>query len=258
MTDDFANVYADTARAEAYARLEFPGTYHLAFRDLPGILTKYVQGTSALDFGCGTGRSTRYLRDLGYSTVGVDIAEPMLAHARALDPQGEYHLVPADAPPPLAEGAYDLVFAAFTFDNIPTANRKLEIFQALRASLTPRGRIVIIVSDPAIYRHEWASFSTRDFPENHTARNGDTVRIVMLDVPDRRPVEDILCTPEAYRDIFNQAGLIVLKAAHPLGRAGEPYAWVSETTVAPWTIYVLRPPVAPRNSGGIATFPFGS
>jgi len=36
----------------------------------------------------------------------------------------------------------------------------------------------------------------------------------------------------------------VLEASHPLGRAGEPYAWISETTVAPWTIYVLRPPVA--------------
>lgn len=244
MTDEFANVYADTARAEAYARLEYPGTYHLAFRDLPGIFGNHVSGKVALDFGCGTGRSTRYLRDLGFHTVGVDIAESMLEHARALDPKGVYHLVPADAPPQLAEGAYDLVFAAFTFDNIPTADKKVRIFEALRASLRPRGRIVIVVSDPAIYRHEWASFSTRDFPENHQARNGDVVRIVMLDVPDRRPVEDILCTPEAYRESFDQAGLIVLEAAHPLGRADEPYAWVSETSVAPWTIYVLRPPVA--------------
>jgi len=244
MIDEFANVYADTDRAEAYARLEYPGTYHLAFRDMPGILRKHVREKQALDFGCGTGRSTRFLRDLGYHATGVDIAEAMLAHARSLDPRGTYHLVPADQPPAVGEGKYDLVFAAFTFDNIPAGERKVEIFRALRASLTPRGRIVIVVSDPAIYRHEWASFSTRDFPENHQARNGDVARIVMLDVPDRRPVEDILCTPEAYRRIFEQAGLIVLEASHPLGRAGEPYAWVSETTVAPWTIYVLRPPVA--------------
>lgn len=244
MTDEFANVYADRARADAYARLGYPGTYHLAFRDLPDIFGKYVIGRDALDFGCGTGRSTRFLRDLGYQTVGVDIAESMLAHARALDPLGKYRLVPSDAAPPLAEGAYDLIFAAFTFDNIPTTERKVEIFKAMRAALKPRGRIVIIVSDPAIYRHEWASFSTRDFPENHNARNGDIVRIVMLDVEDRRPVEDVLCTPEAYRESFDEAGLIVLQALHPLGRHGEPYDWVSETSVAPWTIYVLRPPVA--------------
>ena len=35
MTDDFSNVYADAERAASYADLEFPGTYYLAYRDLP-------------------------------------------------------------------------------------------------------------------------------------------------------------------------------------------------------------------------------
>ena len=33
----FGNVYEDEERARAYATLEFPGTYYLAFRDLPAI-----------------------------------------------------------------------------------------------------------------------------------------------------------------------------------------------------------------------------
>ncbi len=152
---------------------------------------------------------------------------------------GEYRLVPAETPPPLAAGVYDLVLAAFTFDNVPTFDKKVELLRALTTSLAQDGRIVIIVSAPEIYLHEWASFSTRAFPENHAARSGDVVRIVMLDVPDRRPVEDILCTDETYRKIFVQAGLSVIGAYHPLGRAGGPHAWISETTVAPWTIYVL-------------------
>jgi hypothetical protein len=163
----------------------------------------------------------------------------MLAQARERDPGGEYRLIPAETPPPLAAGTYDLVFAAFTFDNIPTFERKVGLFQALRTALTPHGRIVIIVSAPAIYLHEWASFSTRAFPENRAARSGDVVRIVMLDVPDQRPVEDILCTDETYREIFDRAGLTVFQACQPLGLASEPFAWVSETSVAPWTIYVL-------------------
>ncbi len=32
---DFRNCYDDDAYAAAYAKLEFPGTYCLAFRDLP-------------------------------------------------------------------------------------------------------------------------------------------------------------------------------------------------------------------------------
>jgi hypothetical protein len=35
MGADFFNVYEDKARAQAYADLEFPGTYYLAYRDLP-------------------------------------------------------------------------------------------------------------------------------------------------------------------------------------------------------------------------------
>ena len=60
---DFTNVYEDTKRSESYAKLEFPGTYYLAYRDIPGIISKHVKGKNALDFGCGTGRSTRFLKN---------------------------------------------------------------------------------------------------------------------------------------------------------------------------------------------------
>ena len=36
----FTNVYDDAQRAEAYATLEFPGTYYLAYRDLPVIIAE--------------------------------------------------------------------------------------------------------------------------------------------------------------------------------------------------------------------------
>ena len=49
----FSNVYDDKQRAEAYATLDFPGTYYLAYRDLPAIIAEHVVGKDALDFGCG-------------------------------------------------------------------------------------------------------------------------------------------------------------------------------------------------------------
>lgn len=240
MDPDFPNVYDDDARARAYAGLEFPGTYSLAFRDLPATIRAHVRGTDGLDFGCGAGRSTRFLRDLGFRVLGIDISEPMLQEARRRDPQGDYRLVPEDAPFDLPESACDVVLAAFTFDNIPTMDRKVALFRALRRSLRPAGRLITIVSAPEIYLHEWASFSTRDFPENRLARSGDRVRIVMLDVADRRPVEDILFTAEDYDEVHRRAGLAVVHTIRPLGRATEPYTWVSESHTSPWTIRVLR------------------
>jgi SAM-dependent methyltransferase len=248
MSPDFLNVYDDNARAKAYAALDFPGTYYLAFRDLPATIREHVHGTQALDFGCGAGRSTRFLRDLGFRVLGIDISAPMLEEARRRDPQGDYRLVPDGDLPGLEERAYDLVLAAFTFDNIPTMDKKVTLFRALGRSLRASGRLITIVSAPEIYLHEWASFSTRGFPENRLARTGDRVRIVMLDVEDRRPVEDILWASEDYEEVHRRAGLECVQTIRPLGRATEPYGWVSETHTSPWTIRVLR-----GTAGAVAT-----
>ena len=240
MTNAFSNVYDDAERARAYAGLEFPGTYYLAFRDLPVLLRKHVSGTRALDFGCGTGRSTRFLRDLAFEVIGVDISELMLAQARGRDPQGDYRLVAEGSLAGFDSGTLDLILAAFTFDNVPTP-QKTAALRELRRLLAPGGRLVVVVSSADIYCHEWASFSTRDYPANRSASDGDRVRIVMLDVPDRRAVVDILCSDSHYRELFGAVGLCVVDVLRPLASGAEPVEWVSETTIPPWTIYVLSP-----------------
>lgn len=241
MSGEFRNVYADERRAEAYSGLGFPATYHLAFRDLPALIAEHVDGDRALDFGCGAGRSTRFLRDLGFEVVGVDVAERMIERARGRDPGGDYRLVPRGDLSGLEAGAYDLVLSAFTFDNVPM-EEKPPLFRGFRRLIGEGGRIVNLVSAPEIYVHEWASFSTTEFPENRTATTGDRVRIVMLDVEDRRPVEDVYCTGADYRGIYEAAGLELLDTHRPLGRASDPHPWVTETTVSPWAIYVLAAP----------------
>ena len=235
----FKNFYEDDAYAGAYAKLEFPDTYYLAFRDLPVLFTKHVAGKRALDFGCGTGRSTRFLRKLGFETIGIDVAEKMVQRARESDPTGEYRCISDGDLDDFRDGTFDLVFSAFTFDNIPTRTHKVRLFTELARVLAPTGRLVNVVSSPEIYLHEWASFSSKDFPENRQARCGDRVLIINTALTDRRPVTDILWPDADYRDVYSRAGLAVLEIHRPLGRPDEPYAWINETTIPPWTIYVL-------------------
>jgi SAM-dependent methyltransferase len=238
---DFANVYDDARRAASYDQLEFPGTYHLAYRDLPHLIATHGLGTKrrALDFGCGAGRSTRFLVGLGYQASGADISAAMLKLARDRDPVGDYHLVADGDLGEAVPGPFDVILSAFTFDNIPTWERKVALLTGLRKRLAPGGRLLNLVSAPEIYRHEWLSFSTKDFPGNRTARTGDRVRIVMLDVEDRRPVEDVLWEHDDNLEVFRQAGLRPVAEHRPLGRDDEPFAWVSETAVSPWVVYVL-------------------
>ena len=236
---DFFNIYEDDVRAEAYAKLEFPGTYYLAYRDLPEIISKHVNGKNALDFGCGTGRSTRVLKANGFDVIGVDISEHMIKKAIEIDSKGQYYQIKGDLSE-LQGNNYDLVLSAFTFDNISTFERKLNLFKQLEILINDDGTIINLVSSPEIYMNEWASFTTSDFPENKYAKNGDKVKIVMKDVDDKRPVEDIIWFEENYKDVFTKAGLEVVEIYKPLAKVEEPFNWINETRISPWTIYVLK------------------
>ncbi len=275
----FTNCYADLTRADAYDSLEFANTYYLAYRDLPELFAKYALGSPilgeaksgsvaalrvALDFGCGTGRSTRFLKRHGFGAIGIDISPDMLARARQHDPEGDYRLVgdgdisamPSGKPTQATEacvghrevnalspleGTFDLVLSMFTFDNIP-GEKKVPLFTQLRRMLKPAGRLISVVSDPQIYWNEWASFSTKEFAAaNRLAKSGERVKIIVTDHHDQRPVEDIVWTHASYCDVYEHSGLAIVEVTKPLATGEEPYRWVSETRLNPWVIYVLQP-----------------
>ena len=236
----FSNVYDDTNRAAAYATLECPGTYYLAYRDLPAIIARHVAGLVALDFGCGAGRSTRFLKKLGFAAIGIDISSSMISQAIKVDPSGTYRCVDDGDFSAFEPASFDLVLSAFAFDNISGVGKRRELLRGLRRLLKYEGHLVLLGSTPDIYMHEWASFTTKAFPENRLARSGDSVRIVMKDVADGRPVVDLIWFHEDYVNLFVAAELDLVARYTPLGRQDEPYEWLSETSLAPWVIYVVK------------------
>jgi len=165
----------------------------------------------------------------------------MIELARVADPEGEYVQTESDDFTILGRKPFDLILSAFTFDNIPNEGRRIALMCGLRERLSSTGRLVILGSTPEIYTHEWTSFTTAAFPENKRARSGQTVRIVMKDVSDTRPVIDWIWFRADYERLFANSGFELIEEHRPLGRSNEPFAWILETTVAPWVIYVVRP-----------------
>jgi len=236
----FRNSYEDDRLAAGYNELELDGTYDLVFRNLPGLLALHVKGTRAVDFGCGTGRSARFLQKLGFVTTGLDISEEMVAIARQRDPKGTYQIIDNGDFQTLPANGFDLVLSAFAFDNIPGFDWKVQLFRGLGSLLAEGGILANIVSTPEIYIHEWVSFSTRDYPKNRVAQCGDVVSIVATELSDAGPVEDILWPHEDYLRVYREAGLDVVLVERPLATGDEGITWQSETSVAPWAIYLLK------------------
>ena len=235
----FINSWDNPTRADSYAKLEFPNTYFLAYRDLPQIIKNHVYGTRALDFGSGTGRSTRFLKKQGFEVVGVDISDDMLSKARKFDPVGNYQLVTDGNYHQFEDESFDLIQSIFTFDNIASFETRKDILLSLSKKLKQKGKIVMLDSTPEVYFHEWASFSTAQFPENKSAKDGEIVKIIMTDVEDARPVGDIIWSHTHYQELFEKCDLEIEAQYKPLGKPNEGIEWKSELKIAPWVIYVL-------------------
>jgi hypothetical protein len=104
---------------------------------------------------------------------------------------GTYLHIRDDAATGWPDTPFDLVLAAFPFDNIADRTHRRRLLGAIRQRLAPDGRLVLIASAPELYAHEWLSFTT-SFPENAGTRTGDVVRIAITDGSDPRPIQDIL------------------------------------------------------------------
>jgi len=223
--------------SEDYSKLKITKTYYLAFRDIPQILHKLVNGKKALDYGCGTGRSTRFLKKLGFEVIGVDINEKMLEKAKRLDKEGCYSHIKSANLDLFENNFFDLIFCAFIFDSIPSKIDMIKILKEFRKKLKSKGAIIIITSTPELYFHNWASFIS-NFPENKNTRAGDKVRIHIKGTNIK--VFDYLWYDGDYKSVFQKSNLRVIKGYKPLANGTEKYKWINEKKIPPWFVYVLN------------------
>lgn len=84
---------------------------------LPGVRT-------ALEIGCGTGHFTRWLKERGLTTLGLDLSPAMLAQARKCD--GVPYLQGDGMALPFAKSAFDVVALITTLEFVADPARVLQ------------------------------------------------------------------------------------------------------------------------------------
>ena len=221
--------------ASEFAKIDIEGTDYLAFRDMGELLSRYANANRALDYGCGTGRSTRFLKRLGFDTVGIDHTQNMLQQAKLKDDQGEYLHIKSHLP--FRDSLFDIIFFCFVLVAVSSKGEMKNILLDAKRVLKEEGIMVIVVTAAESYQGKWASWFF-DFSENKTTlASGNKVKILFRGT--NVVLFDYYWTDDDYRQIFNDVGLKILKTHRPLGRDDDPFEWLDETIISPIIIYIL-------------------
>jgi len=230
--------YSEQARL--YALRDLRGTDRLAFRAVAE--GGWLRGRRVLDLGCGAGRSSRFLRDLGNEVVGVDASGEMLEEARAAYPEGTYLRHDATGPLPFAGGAFDAFFSSWMLLELGEWDTVAAAMAEAARVTRPGGIGVVIVNSEAFYRGEWLSCEV-DFPENEPPlASGRQVRARL--VPEGVEVRDYFWREADYLRAFAEAGLELVETRRPLAREDDGVEWRDELRLAPYLVFRLRKPGA--------------
>jgi SAM-dependent methyltransferase len=109
----------------------------------------YPDGT-VVDLGCGSGISASHLADAGYDVLGIDVAEAVIALARARAPGATFKIgsfTSAEIPACVGVTAIGEVLN-YTFDPANDCRARRALFERVIRSLAPGGVFLFDVAGP--------------------------------------------------------------------------------------------------------------
>ena len=130
-----ARIFFDPKLADVYAKSE----RHLAEVTFLRRHREAYTGKRILDLGVGSGRTTAFLLPTATAYLGIDIAAPMLAAARAAFPSAAFELMDLREIGRLGEGQFDFVNGSWAILSAFTHAERLQILRDLHRLLSPNG-----------------------------------------------------------------------------------------------------------------------
>lgn len=233
------------AEASKYSKisLEGEGTLYLSFRDLRMLMENHFRSgfsrVKAIDYGCGAGRSTRYLKSIHVGQVdGFDISYKMIQEAKSCDPCGSYTEIESGGVPKV-EASYDLGFMSFVTNAVESEKELKDIFKELYRVIKPGGQLLSLSLSETFYHpaNQWISY-LQDYPENHSLTNGKQVRLkitpIDFEIRNTYWLENVLI------EYASQAGFSLMCKHGTLGKKEDEIDWKDEWKSNPYTIFSFR------------------
>lgn len=225
-----------TLYAQAYSKLDLTGTGYLAFRDIPNIIKNHITGNKVLDYGCGAGKSTIFLKSLGLDVTRVDINEEMIKIASSNDPVGIYNIIKSGNIP-AEDNTFDLVFSSWVMMEVASKEELAKITKEIARVLKNDGIFIMLVCNENTYNRDWLSENT-EFPENQNLTSGCKVKILFKNI--NLSIYDYFWSEEDYKSMLDQANFKILNIHKPLGTDQDGYNWINEKIISPFSIFIAQ------------------
>lgn len=166
-----------------------------------------------LDLGCGEGRMSRDLKQLGHNVVAVDASPALLAAAREADPDIETHLGDA-AILPFEESSFDLVVAFMSLQDIDDFEGAIrETARVLQGG----GRFCLAIVHPLNSAGRFEGDEAADSPFTITGSYLDRSYYADNVVRDGLEIDFVSAhrSLQAYTEAIAEAGLLIERLREP-------------------------------------------
>ena len=206
------NVY-DHEAAVRYGSFGLIGTtYEPGFREIQRIVLRLSDPINVLDFGCGAGRSTRFLKSLMPSAevIGIDISDAMVNESRRIDPDGHYILSTGGIP--AEDAAFDLIVSTNVLVEVPDYDNLKSIAAELFRVCRPNGIFVLMTGSFRSYRSSYRSFS---YSSRNKLRNGARAECTILTPAGTIVVLDTVWSRGAIKAAFCNEGWKFCSCCYP-------------------------------------------
>jgi len=187
-----------------------------------------------LDFGCGTGKVSRYLAKRGALITGVDISarEIEIANKRNNGANAFYRHMPQGHIDFVEPCSKDAVVLSFVLCTIPTKEEIIRVLQMCKRVLRRQGQLIILNNNmEASHGREFVSFS---IPHLENPQSGDLVQ-VKLGKLRNLIVNDYYWTDDDYCNMIVQSGLNPTITYEPRAKARE--GWRDEFQYPPFKLF---------------------
>lgn len=95
-----------------------------------------------LDVGCGVGRVSHLLHERGYDVTGIDVSEPLVAEARSLFPDIDFHVEDVRETPFDSKSFEYIIFSYFGIDYLRPQAERIAALREMFRLLKPGGVLV--------------------------------------------------------------------------------------------------------------------